>query len=398
MNLFDGFNRALARRLIRDFAALESREVRLRCGLAAGWVIIAANSGLFVVRLVLGLMAGSVSVVADAFHLLSHLANAIVLVVSFWLAGRPATARTPFGHGRMEHVAPLIMAVLLAVAGLQLGEQAFHRVLHPGHVNYWPALPWLLLATILVKIWVGGFSRYLSRRSDSRAIAATAAHQYIEAGVTLAVIAGLVAGHHFHRPVLDGYLGLGVSAWLLWAGINHARHALVPILGGRPDPRLIERIRELAGSVEGVEDVHEIIVHDYGSKYLISFHAEIPEGLGPAAMHEIAEICEARLRQVFGGEVVVHTDPLVEQTPEVRALERRFRKVVETLPWVVGFHDFRVVAASENEYVLVADVDLSEDIPEAEFENRAGELERLAKEALPNLAYATLYITPKFSY
>jgi cation diffusion facilitator family transporter len=234
MNILHPANYALGRRLIEDFDETQNKTVRIRYGMAAGWVSIVATTALFLVKLILGLQAGSISVVADAFHLLSHLANSIILVVSFWVTSKPATAETPFGQGRMEHVAPLIMSVFLFVSGIQIGERAIHQILEPHEIHYWPALPWILLATVLVKEWVGQFVRYLGTRVDSHAILANAFHQHIEAIISLTVIGGLFAGDHLHFPEIDGYIGVLVSLWLLYLGYNHGREAVIPLLGKAP--------------------------------------------------------------------------------------------------------------------------------------------------------------------
>ena len=398
MRIFEATNRALGTWFIEGFDDTDNNKVRIRYGLLAGWVSIFAALSLFILKIVLGLMAGSISVVADAFHLLSHLANSIILVVSFWVTSRPATAKTPFGHGRMEHVAPLIMSVFLFVSGIQIGERAVHQVMEPHAIHYWSTLPWILLATILVKEWAGQFVRFLGKRVSSHAILANAFHHRIEAVITLTVVGGLVAGHHYHRPELDGYIGVLVSAWLLYLGFDHGREAIVPLLGKAPSKDMIQRIRETAKSVDGIEDVHEIIIHDYGSMYLISAHVEVPEKLGSANMHEIAERCEGKLRKTFGGEAVCHTDPLLEKTPEVQGVEAQFKKIVEQDPRITGYHDFRVVAESPGRIIILADVDVVEEVPEGEFKTVASNLESQVKAIIPNVAYCGFYVTPKFSY
>jgi len=398
MKVLAAANRALGKWFIEDFDGTDNKTVRIQHGLLAGWMSIFATISLFIVKMILGLKAGSISVVADAFHLLSHLANSIILVVSFWVTSRPATAKTPFGHGRMEHVAPLIMSVFLFVSGIQIGERSIHQVLEPHAIHYWSALPWILLATILVKEWVGQFVRYLGKRVNSHAILANAFHHRIEAVITLTVVGGLVAGRHYHRPELDGYIGVLVSAWLLYLGFDHGREAIVPLLGKAPGKDVLQRIRETAKMVEGIEDIHEIILHDYGSMYLISAHVEIPEKFGSANMHEITERCEARLRETYGGEAVCHTDPLLEKTPEVQAVEAQFKKIVEQSPHVIGYHDFRVIAESPERIILLADIDVAEEVPEGEFEAVASDLESRVKATIPNIAYSQFYITPKFSY
>jgi cation diffusion facilitator family transporter len=398
MKVLERLNHKLSSLFIADFDAIDNKQVRIKHGLLAGWISIIAILILFIVKMILGLMAGSVSVIANAFHLLSHLANSIILVVSFWVTARPATAKNPFGHGRMEHVAPLIMSVFLFVSGIQIAEASFHQALEPHEIHYWPALPWILFATILVKQWLAQFVRFLGERIHSHAILTNAFHHKIEAVMSLAVIGGLVAGHYFHHPEVDGYIGILVSAWLLYLGYSHGREAIVPLLGQAPSRNMIQKIKETAKSVDGVEDVHEIIVHDYGSMYTLSLHAEIPESLGPAEMHEIAERCEGKLRETFSGEVICHTDPLMEKTPQIKAVEYQFKKILKDFPQIIDYHDFRVIAESRKRIIIVADIDVKEDIPESEFNQIAEDLELKVSREIPNIAYSKFYITPKFAY
>ena len=398
MKIFEQINRRISSWFIDDFDDIDNKQVRIQYGMMAGWISIIATLALFIVKMILGLMAGSISVVANAFHLLSHLANSIILVVSFKLTARPATAKTPFGHGRMEHVAPLIMSIFLFVSGIQIAETSVHQALEPHEVHYWPALPWILFATILVKQWLAQFVSFLGRRVDSQAILTNARHHKIEAVISLTVIGGLIAGHYFQQPEVDGYIGILVSAWLLYLGYTHGREALVPLLGQAPSKDMIRKIKKTAKSVEGVEDAHEIIVHDYGSMYTISLHTEIPEKFGPPEMHEIAERCEGRLRKMFGGEVVCHTDPLLEMTPEIQAVEDQFREVLAGFPQIIDYHDFRVIAESRKRIIIAADIDVSEDVPESGFKQISNALESRVSKEIPNVAYCVFYITPKFAY
>ncbi len=398
MKILNKSNYWLASRFIADFDNTDNKQVRVRYGLLAGWVSIFATLSLFVVKMTLGVVSGSVSIIANAFHLLSHLANSVILVVTFWATARPATANNPFGHGRMEHLAPLIMSIFLFVSGIQLAERSFHQALDPHELHYWKALPWILLASILVMQWLSQFITYLGKRVHSHAILVNAFHHRIESMMSLAVIGGLVASQYFHHPEIDGYIGILVSLWLLFLGFVHAKEAIVPLLGQAPSMEMILKIRETAKSVDGVEDVHEIIVHDYGSMYMISMHVEIPEKFSSAEMHEIAEKCERKLRKHFGGEVVCHTDPLLEKTPEIQAIEDQFHRIIEDIPKIVGYHDFRVIAESSDKVIIAADVDMAKDVPETDFKSIRQELaERILKE-IPNIAYSVLYITPMYSY
>lgn len=398
MTLLEKSNKAIASRFIKNFEDTFNNQVRAKHGILAGWFSIAAIVVLFIIKMWMGIRAGSISIVANAFHLLSHLANSVILVVSFRMATRPATAKTPYGHGRMEHVAPLIMSIFLFVSGIQIAEQSVHRVLEPHEVHYWNALPWILLATIIIKQWLAQFIRYLGKRVDSHAILANAFHQSIEAVMSFTVIAGLMAGHYFHKPEVDGYIGILVSFWLLYMGFTHGREAIVPLLGKAPSRDLIQKIRETAKSVDGVEDVHEIIVHDYGTMYTISLHLEIPEKFGPIEIHDITERCEAKLRVTFQGETIAHSDPLLEPTPEILAIEDGFKKILDDFPEIIGYHDFRVVAESKKLKIIVADIDTAEKVAQSEFESLAKRLNVKCAEKIPGISYCSFYITPKYAY
>ncbi|MBL7082002.1 MAG: cation transporter [Candidatus Aminicenantes bacterium] len=398
MKIFEQINLKLTGWFIKDFEKINNKKVRIKYGLLAGWISVVAILLLFIIKILLGLLADSISVVANAFHLLAHLANSIILVVSFKVTARPATAKTPFGHGRMEHVAPLIMSIFLFVSGLQIIESSIHQALEPHKIHYWPALPWIILATIVVKQWLSQFVRFLGKRVNSKTILVNAFHHNIEAVMSLVVIGGLLAGNYFDLPEVDGYIGILLSAWLLYLGYTHGKEAIVPLLGQAPSKDTIQKIREKAKSIDGVEDVHEIIVHDYGSMYLISLHVEIPEKLGPAEMHEIAERCEGALRKMFGGEVVCHTDPLKEKTPEIKAVEDLFIKIIKYFSQIIDYHDFRVISESRERIIIAADIDVKEDIPESEFKQISKDLESEVSKKIPNIAYCVFYITPKFAY
>ena len=398
MVILEALNRRLAGWFIRELDNTDNKSVRIRYGMVAGLFSIYATVALFILKITLGLMSGSVSVIANAFHLLSHLANSVVLVVSFKITARPATAKNPFGHGRMEHIAPLIMSIFLFVSGIQIGEKSLHQTIQPHELHYWPALPWILFCTIIVKQWLAQFVRYLGSRVNSHAILANAAHQSIEAVITLTVAGGLFAGHYFHYPEIDGYIGILVSAWLLYQGYTHGRKAIVPLLGQAPSKKIIQKIRETVKSIDGIEDVHEVIVHDYGSMYLISLHAEIPARLGPVEMHEIAELSERKLRETFGGDAVCHMDPVMERTPEIEAVEAKFKVILKAFPQIIAYHDFRVIAASPEKIIIVADIDLKEEVPENEFGQISKKLEKSVLDDMKNVAYCSFYITPKFAY
>jgi cation diffusion facilitator family transporter len=398
MKVLEKSNTAIARRFIENFDDPANHVVRIQCGLLAGWTSMILICALFLLRLSLGLISASIAVIADALNLLVYILNAAIVTASYWLSAHPATVRTPFGQGRMVYAAPLIMSAFLFFSGFQLGHESRHQIADPEAILYWSGLPWMLLFTIVFKSWVSQFVSFLGRRVNSHAILAIIVRDRIDSWVTFFVIVGLMAAHRLQRPDFDGYIGIVASVGLCYLGYHEGRKAIIPILGKAPEADLIRDIRQNAKMVEGIEDVHEIIVHDYGTMYLLTLHAEIHERHGPAEMHEIAERCEARLRALYGGEAVCHTDPLLERTPEGDLLEAKFQATLSRFPEISGYHDFRIVAQSNTLRIVLADLDVHEMVPEKDFGRITSALESEVKNALPDIAYCGFYITPKFAY
>jgi divalent metal cation (Fe/Co/Zn/Cd) transporter len=135
--------------------------------------------------------------------------------------------------------------------------------------------------------------------------------------------------------------------------------------------------------VDGIEDIHEIIVHDYGSMYILTLHVEIPERLGPAKLHELTERCEAKLRSLYGGEVICHTDPLMEHTPETEAMEREFKEIIDATSSAVAYHDFRIIADSPERFIIVADIDVTDETPESQYDSIASAIKKRSGNASP---------------
>ena len=179
LSLLHRINRGLASRLIKDFDDTQSQRARVEHGLVAGRISIAVTVTLFSIQMILSWLSGSISVLADAFHLVSHLTNAIILVLTFQIMSRPATAKRPFGYGRMEYVAPLAMSVFLFVSGFQLLETSLHQITDPHAVHFFPALPLILLIGIIAKEWAGSFVNFLGERVHSKAIHTTGFHHRI---------------------------------------------------------------------------------------------------------------------------------------------------------------------------------------------------------------------------
>ena len=267
----------LVRLFIKDCDNVTDPAVRERYGILSGAVGIVLNLLLSAGKLFAGLMTGSISITADAFNNLSDAGSSVVTLVGFKLAGQKADDGHPFGHGRMEYLAGLLVSLMILLVGVELGRSSIGKILHPEAVDFSLVSTGILAASILVKLWMGQFNRGLGRKIGSAAMAATAADSLSDAVATAAVLAGTLVNRFAHVNI-DGWVGLAVAVFILRSGWGAAKDTINPLLGESPDPELVKQLRDLVLSHPQVVGMHDLIIHDYGpGRRLCSFHAEVPQ-------------------------------------------------------------------------------------------------------------------------
>mgnify|MGYP000292547220 FL=1 len=265
----------ILRMFIPNYTDTENPDVRQRYGVVSGAIGIALNLLLFAGKLAAGLISGAISVTADAFNNLSDAASSVVTLVGFRLAGQKADADHPFGHGRAEYLAGLIVSLLILLVGVELGQSSFEKILHPEDTLLTPLTAGILAASILVKLWMGWFQGALGKRISSEALRATSVDSRSDAVATGAVLVGLAVSHFSGLP-LDGWIGLLVALFILKAGFGAAKSTLDPLLGQAPEPETVKAIEDVILSHRQVVGIHDLVIHDYGpGRRMMSVHAEV---------------------------------------------------------------------------------------------------------------------------
>lgn len=296
-------------RLLQRFPEPRRRDRRF-IGYLEAWVSIVGNVVLFVFKLLAGLALNSIALVADAFHSLSDVLTSLVVLAGFFFGSKPADRDHPHGHGRLEHVATLIIAIMLLGVALGMGRESLARTLRPQAVRFNLAVFLLLLLSAAFKEWMASFSIYLGKRIRSSTLLADAWHHRSDAIATLLVAVGLaVSPLGFFR--LDGLLGLGVSGLLLWVAWDLGRTSVNELIGKAPDPETVELIHSTACSQPGVLSCHGVAIHDYASRVEVSLHIVVGERMSARKAHDVAHAVEAGLKEKLGAQysVSAHIDP-----------------------------------------------------------------------------------------
>ena len=259
----------------------EDPKVRANVGRMAGIVGIVCNCLLFLGKLLVGLVTKSVSITADAMNNLSDATSSVMTMLGFQLAERPADEDHPFGHARYEYLSGLAVSALILIIGVELGKSSLEKILHPAAVEFTWVSVGVLLASIAVKLWMAAFNVGLGKKIQSATLMATAADSRNDVLTTAAVLAAALV-EHFTNFQVDGYMGLAVSAFILYSGVGLAKDTISPLLGENADPELREKIVDYIRENPKVLGFHDLMVHDYGpGQRFASLHVKWTAGKTP---------------------------------------------------------------------------------------------------------------------
>ena len=333
----------LSRWLIQDYDRPEDPEVRRKYGVLCGSVGIGLNLLLFLAKFFAGTISGSIAITADAFNNLSDAGSSLVTIVGFKLAGQKPDPSHPFGHGRMEYLSGLAVSVLILLMGFELLQSSVDKIRHPAAIEFsWLSVVILLLG-IAGKLYMSYYNRSVGNKINSAAMKATAADSLSDSISTAAVLAATLIAHFFSVNI-DGWVGVAVACFILYAGYNAAKDTIDPLLGQAPDPELVADVEKTVLSFPPIQSIHDMIVHDYGpGRLMISLHAEVPADGDLLEMHDTIDLVEQTLREKFHCDAVIHMDPIVTNDEQVLKMRSKMHQLVQVIDKRITVHDFRMV-------------------------------------------------------
>ena len=351
----------LLRLFVKDHRNTADPQVRAAIGSLSGTVGICCNALLFLMKLIVGALTGSVSIAADALNNLSDASGSILTLVGFRLADKPADEHHPYGHARAEYLSGLAVAVLILFIGFELVKSSVDKIFHPSPVTFSAPAAGVLVASIGVKLWMALFNRDLGKRIGSTTLAATSADSRNDCVATSAVLLAAIIEHTLDLRI-DGYIGLGVAAFILYSGWNLAKDTISPLLGENADPELQEKIVDYIQAQPKVLGYHDLMVHDYGpGQRFASLHVEMDAREDPLECHELIDDMERECLNSHNVHLVIHYDPVITDDPELRRLKEEVSALLRTRDRRLSLHDFRMVQGRRH-MNLVFDVALPSDL------------------------------------
>ncbi len=331
---------------------INSQKGRELYGRLAGAVGIICNLLLSVMKLIIGSVSNSVSITADATNNIADAGSSIVTLVGFRLSGKPADKDHPYGHARIEYISSLIISFLILLIGCSIFKESITKIFNPEESLFNVATVIILIASILVKLWLSIFNKFLGKQINSKALEATSIDSRNDVITTAAVLLASTISH-FTGFNLDGYMGVIVSVFILISGINLVKETLDPLLGQPPTKEMFQKIEQKILSYDNVLGVHDLMVHSYGpNTYFASAHIEMDAKIDVLVCHDIMDQIERDFKSDLNIHLVVHLDPTILDSPEINELKEMVNDIICEIDRDLTFHDFRVVVGEENKNVL----------------------------------------------
>lgn len=385
--------KTIVRLSIRNYQETRDPETRHRYAAMSSWVSILINGLLALLKGVFGLITGAVSLIADAFHTLSDVSTSVVIVLSFRMARKPSDTHHPFGHGRMEAVATLIVAVILIVAGIEILKSGIERTLHPKPFTASWTVIGIIGFTILVKQLLADFSMELGRMIDSQALKADSWHHRTDALSSVLVLAAFL-GRRMGLSSLDGPAGVIVAGMIVYTGWRIAINGIDELLGKKPPAILVRQVKEAVRSFPDILDVHELIIHQYGQMRVMSFHIQVADNLSIKKVHELTEQVENKINDQFQTHVTIHCDPVNIHDPELNRIRAFVKEILQEWEGVT-YHDLRIAGRKKSKRVFF-DLVVNPEMKEADVDGLEQKLRDSLPDRFPYIESVVIEIEPKY--
>lgn len=336
-------NNRIFKAFIRDWEDVRNPKVRDSYGKLAGIVGILSNTLLCVMKILVGLISGSIAIVADAINNLADASSSLITLIGFKLAGMPEDKEHPYGHARIEYLAGLLVSVIIIVVGFELGKGSVEKIITPTPTEFNATVVIVLLLAIGIKVWQAVFNIAAGKKINSMTLIATGADSRNDVISTSVVLLSLIIGHVFEIQI-DGYMGVLVALFIIWSGIGLVRETVSPLLGEAPDPEMVKEIEDIANEHEGVLGIHDLVVHNYGpGKVFASLHVEVDAAVDVMVSHDMIDNIEHEVSQQLNITCTVHMDPIDLTDPNREPLKHLLMEKLASVDGLQNFHDLRLV-------------------------------------------------------
>lgn len=337
---------------IKNYKDVENPDVRNKYGKVAGIFGIITNLFLGIIKLVIGYISNSVSITADAVNNISDTASSALTIIGFKLANKKPNHDHPYGYARYEYVSGLVIAMLMLIMGLVFAKESIVKIIHPEELVINIATYIVLFIAILGK----GLQMFVyldfAKAIDSSALKTTAVDTRNDIISTTAILISMFIMTAL-KINIDGYLGLAVSAFVIYSSCQMIKEVLEPIIGIIPTKERVEEIRKKLLSYDYVQGIHDLVIHNYGvHNDFITVHVEIDASMDMVKAHDLIDNIENDFKKETGTDLTIHMDPVVLGNEKVDKLKEIVATKIKEFDSELQIHDFRIVEGTTHTNIL----------------------------------------------
>lgn len=344
------------------FESSDTQEATKKVGLFCGIFGIVTNFILVLIKIFIGISVNSISIMADAVNNLSDMGSSIIAIVGFYVSTKPADNEHPFGHGRAEYISAMILSLMVIVVGIQFLKISIDKIINPEDVSYNFIAIVILTISIFIKLYQGRIYYYSSKKINSKTLEASSLDSKSDVYITTLIIISIIVSKLFSIQI-DGYIGLLVSFFIIYSGVNITREVIDSILGSTPDKEFIERIINEIKKMDGIMGCHDLVIHNYGEGRIVATaHAEVSSKLGLLEAHDIIDNAEKIVSKNLSINLLLHMDPIDFDNPKLKIIFDDIKLKLREIDEDIDIHDFRFLNNCEDKIAFDMVVPLEYDI------------------------------------
>ena len=373
----------LIRWFVKNSEAIENKNVREQIISLSGMIGIFCNALIFVIKLFLGFSINSIAIISDAFNNLFDIASSIISIVTAKLANRPPDAEHPHGHGRFEYIGSLGVAFIIFTVGFELFKQSYARVINPEPVDFNPWVLMLMGFTVLIKLWMFMYNRYLHRTLNSSINKATAFDSLSDVVATSLLIISMLIALVTPLPI-DGFMGILIALMIMYSGFDVAKDMVGVLLGSHPQPEVIQTLEKILKDGPNILEIHDLQVHDYGpGRILGSVHVELSDTLNIVEAHRIIDALEKQIEAEMNIVLTIHVDPISTDTDKTNRVQNDIQVIVSAIDPSIRIDHFRI-AQAKSIFVVIFDLIVEKTLLESEQSNLKQRIKNSIHECYPH--------------
>lgn len=286
--------------------------VREKKIIKASRISIVGNAILSLLKIVVGIIAGSLAVVADGVDSASDIITSLITLYTAYIIGKPPDPKFPYGYSKADTIATKILAFIIFFAGAQLAITSFSKLLNPVE-EVMPSMfaIYIIIVSIGGKLLLAAYLRRVGNSVESAMLIANARNMQNDVVISISVLVGLIFTFIFRMPIIDTIAALLVSAYIMVIAFRIFMQTNLEMMDGVEDSEVYKKIISATNSVKGVSNPHRIRVRKMAHLYLIALDIEIEGEMTLNKAHHLAIAVESKIKDTIPNvyDVLVHTEP-----------------------------------------------------------------------------------------